>query len=86
MSQFLAMQEATTKVYPLDTPRRSDKAGQEIGHIPSGCGYFLIQLHYGFVAVSKDTASSPRLADIKKSLATRLECILGVGSELTRKT
>ena len=62
------------------TPRRSDEAVQEIGYIPSGCGYFLIPLRCGFVAVSVDTASSPRLADIRKSLATRLECILEMDS------
>ena len=81
-SQFWAAPEATTKVYPLDTPRRSDAVIAQIGHIPSGCSYFLIPLHCGFVAVSYDTASSPRLADIRKSLATRLECIFEIGSNI----
>ncbi|MBI2406028.1 MAG: hypothetical protein HYV25_00405 [Candidatus Harrisonbacteria bacterium] len=34
MSQFPQDQETTTKVYPLDTPRRSDAGIAEIGSYP----------------------------------------------------
>ena len=57
------------------TPRSA-----EIGRIPVGCGYFLVPLRCGFVAVAMATASSPRLADTRKSLATWLEATFEMGS------
>lgn len=63
-----------------DTLRRSDTVTTEIGRIPKGCGYFLAPLCYDFVVVATATTSLPRLADARKSLATRLWCIFEIGS------
>ena len=82
--QFCVAQGATTKVY-VNTPRRSDKVSRKIGRIPSGCGYVLAPRRCGFVAVAWATASSPRLADARTSLATRPEDIFEMGSMSQRE-
>ncbi len=56
------MQEATTKVYPLDTLRRSDEAVQTIGHIPEGCSNLFVSLRCSSVMVATATTPSLRLA------------------------
>ncbi len=62
IDQLFAMQEATTKVYPLDTLRRSDEAVQTIGHIPEGCSNLFVSLRCSSVMVATATTPSLRLA------------------------
>ena len=57
-----------------------DAVTRKISRILRGCGYFLVPLRRGFVAVRTRTASLPRLADTKKYPATGPECIFVVGS------
>lgn len=80
-SQFWAASEATTKVYPLDTPRRSDAVIARNWLYPFGLRRFFRSASLLFGKVATATISSSRLAESEKSRATRLEAILGMGSK-----
>ncbi len=81
IGQFRLAQGATTKTYFTysEEERRRDQAKLAISR--KGCGDFLVPLRCGFVAVATATASSPRLADTRKSLATRQEGMFEMGSD-----
>ena len=65
-----------------DTSRRSDAVPDEIGRIPKGFRYFPAPLRSSSSEELKATPSSSRLAQRRKYLKTRLECIIEMGSSI----
>lgn len=59
----------------------ADEAAHEIGHIPKGLRLFSRLAALRLRRSAGSTASSPRLADTRKSLATRPEGIFEMGSK-----
>ncbi len=80
IGQSRAAQEATTKVCWTHSEEEPTRRRARLAISRKGCGDFPVPLRCGFVAVATATASSPRLADTRKSLATRLEAIVEMGS------
>src|SRR3990167_7164486 len=91
MSQFPRDQGATTKVCLLHSKEESTQVLRQLAISHAGCGDFLVPLcclpaedlpkGNGSVAVALDTASLPRLADTRKSLATRAGGIIETSSK-----
>ncbi|MBI5742217.1 MAG: Zn-dependent oligopeptidase [Candidatus Niyogibacteria bacterium] len=80
-SQFPQDQEATTKVYGMNSEEESTPVLRKLAVSHSGCGDFSVPRRCDSVAVPLGTASSPRLADTGKSRATRAGCIFEMGSD-----
>jgi len=83
MSQFPQDQGATTKVCLLHSKEELTPVLRKLAISHTGCGDFLVPLRCDCVAVAQATASLSRLADTRKSLATRAGCIFEMGSNQT---
>ena len=84
MSQFPQDQEATTKVCLLHTEEESTQVLRKLAISRAGCGDFLVPPRCSCVAAASAAASLPRLADTRKSLATRAGDIIEMGSSISK--
>ena len=80
ISQFPQDQGATTKARLLRSKEETTRVLRKLAISHAGCGDFLVPPRCGCVAVALATASLPRLADTRKSLATRAGSIIEMGS------
>ncbi len=97
MGQFLQNQGARTpglrsrscfggvgKVYPRHSREEATPVLRKLAISHMGCGDFLLPLRCAFVGVAQATPSSARLAQRRKSLATRAGGIFEMGSKTTQ--
>ncbi|GEM_PF-5686724 len=80
MSQFSQDQGATKKVCFMHSNEELTLVLRKLAISHKGCGYFLVLQCRDFVTVAWATASSSRLANTRKSLATRARGIFEMGS------